>query len=40
LQEALTGHFRDHHGYLLHKMLDRADTLTTQITAVPRSFWG
>ena len=34
LQEALSGHFRDHHGYLLHKMLDRADTLTTQIEAL------
>jgi transposase len=31
LQEALTGHFRDHHGYLLKMMLDRVDTLTTQI---------
>ena len=25
LQEALTGHFRDHHGYLLRMMLDRID---------------
>jgi transposase len=31
LQEALTGHFRDHHGYLLRMMLDRADALTAQI---------
>jgi hypothetical protein len=34
LQEALTGHFRDHHGYLLKMMLDRADALTTQIEAL------
>src|SRR5215471_15785494 len=27
LQEALTGHFRDHHGYLLRMMLDRVDAL-------------
>ena len=31
LQEALTGHFRDHHGYLLQMMLDRTDALTAQI---------
>lgn len=31
LQEALTGHFRDHHGYLLRMMLDRIDALSTQI---------
>lgn len=31
LQEALTGHFRDHHGYLLAMMLGRVDALTTQI---------
>jgi hypothetical protein len=31
LQEALTGHFRDHHGYLLRMMLDRIDALTAQI---------
>ncbi len=30
LQEALTGHFRDHHGYLLRMMLDRIDALTAQ----------
>jgi transposase len=30
LQEALTGHFRDHHGYLLRMMLDRVDALTAQ----------
>jgi transposase len=34
LQEALTGHFRDHHGYLLRMMLDRVDALTTQIEAL------
>jgi transposase len=31
LREALTGHFRDHHGYLLRMMLDRTDALTAQI---------
>jgi len=31
LQEALTGHFRDHHGYLLAMMCDRIDALTAQI---------
>jgi transposase len=31
LQEALTGHFRDHHGYLLQMMLQRIDALTAQI---------
>jgi transposase len=31
LQEALTGHFRDHHGYLLKMMCERIDALTTQI---------
>jgi len=31
LQEALTGHFRDHHGYLLAMMLDRVDQLTARI---------
>ena len=31
LQEALTGHFRDHHGYLLQMMLARTDALTGQI---------
>jgi transposase len=34
LQEALTGHFRDHHGYLLRMMCDRVDALTTQIEAL------
>ena len=34
LQEALTGHFRDHHGYLLRMMLDRTDALTAQIEAL------
>jgi transposase len=34
LQEALTGHFRDHHGYLLRMMLDRVDALTAQIQAL------
>jgi transposase len=31
LQEALTGHFRDHHGYLLRMMCDRIDALSAQI---------
>lgn len=31
LIEALTGHFRDHHGWLLRMMLDRIDALTAQI---------
>jgi transposase len=34
LQEALTGHFRDHHGYLLRMMVDRVDALTAQIEAL------
>jgi transposase len=34
LQEALTGHFRDHHGYLLAMMLARVDALTAQIEAL------
>jgi transposase len=34
LQEALTGHFRDHHGYLLRMMLDRVDALTAQVEAL------
>jgi transposase len=34
LQEALTGRFRDHHGYLLRMMLDRVDQLTAQIEAL------
>ncbi len=31
LQEALTGHFTDHHAFLLGMMLDRVDALTAQI---------
>jgi transposase len=34
LQEALTGHFRDHHGYLLRMMPGRVDGLTAQIEAL------
>lgn len=34
LQEALTGHFRYHHGYLIRMMLDRVDALTAQIQAL------
>jgi Transposase IS116/IS110/IS902 family len=30
LEEALTGHFRAHHGYLLRMMLDRIDALGAQ----------
>ena len=36
LQEALTGQFRAHHGYLLRMMLDRVDALTGQIEALTR----
>jgi transposase len=31
LEEAFTGHFTDHHGFLLAKMLTRVDTLDTDI---------
>jgi transposase len=31
LQEALTGHFTDHHAFLLGMMLDRVDALTAQV---------
>ena len=34
LREALTGHFRDHHGYLLRMMCDRVDALTVQVEAL------
>ena len=34
LQEALTGHFTDHHAFLLGMMLDRVDALTAQIDAL------
>ena len=34
LQEALTGQFRDHHGYLLRMMLDRVGALTAQVEAL------
>jgi transposase len=34
LEEALTGHFEDHHGFLLQAMLDHVDALTAQIDAV------
>jgi hypothetical protein len=33
-QEALTGHFRDHHGYLLRMMPGRVDALTAQTEAL------
>lgn len=34
LEEALTGHFEDHHGFLLQAMLDHVDALTTQVDTV------
>src|SRR3712207_2728845 len=34
LEEALTGHFADHHGFLAQVMLQRIDALTAQIEAV------
>jgi transposase len=34
LQEALTGHFRPHHGYLLTMMIERIDTLSAHIEAL------
>jgi transposase len=34
LQAALTGHFRDHHGYLLEIMLNRIDALTAQVDQI------
>jgi transposase len=34
LEEALTGHFEDHHGFLLQAMLDHIDALTAQIDTV------
>jgi transposase len=34
LAGALTGHFRDHHGYLLRMMPGRADALTGQVEAL------
>jgi len=36
LREALTGHFREHHGYLLKMMLERVDALTAQIDDLTR----
>ena len=34
LQEALTGHFTEHHAFMLGMMLDRIDALTTQIATL------
>ncbi len=34
LEEALTGHFADHHGFLLQAMLDHVDALTVQIDTI------
>ncbi|MEU4541500.1 hypothetical protein AB0G15_42390 [Streptosporangium sp. NPDC023825] len=36
LQEALTGHFTDEHGFLCQMMTYRVDDLTTRIEAVSR----
>src|SRR5512133_706232 len=36
LEEAFTGHFSDHHGYLLAKMLARVDLLDTDIAELDR----
>ncbi|MER6831174.1 IS110 family transposase [Streptosporangium sp. NPDC000563] len=36
LQEALTGHFTDEHGFLCQMMTDRVDDLTARIEAVSR----
>jgi transposase len=34
LQEAFTGHFTDHHGFLLQRMLARVDAINTDIAAL------
>lgn len=34
LEEALTGHFEDHHGFLAQAMLEHIDALTAQVEAV------
>ena len=34
LREALTGHFDDHHGFLLNRMLDRIDGIDADIAAL------
>ena len=36
LQEALTGHFDDHHAFILTMMLDRIDTITADIDKTSR----
>src|SRR5512133_2789972 len=36
LQEALTGHFEDHHGFICQLMLERIDQLTTKIDQLSR----
>jgi transposase len=36
LQEAFTGHFSDHHGFLLGKMLTRVDMLDGDIAELDR----
>jgi len=40
LHEALTGHFRDHHGYLLRTMLDHVDALTGPGRGSDRAYRG
>jgi transposase len=36
LQEALTGHFEDHHGFICQLMLERIDQLTIKIDELSR----
>ncbi len=36
LEEALTGHFEDHHGFICQLMLERIDELTTKIDELSR----
>ena len=40
LQEAFTGHFTDHHAFLLGKMLDRVDGLDADIAELDRQIEG
>jgi hypothetical protein len=34
LEEAFTGHFTDHHAFLLARMLARVDAINTDVTAI------
>jgi transposase len=36
LEEAFTGHFSDHHGFLLAKMLARVDALDADLAELDR----